>query len=872
MALSNSFWGTSDQPTQAAPTPQPAPKKGGVAGLLGGVYDMLVKPVVNSVGGGISDIPKIGSSIGYLGKVAVHEATGNKEAAQADTDRQAKLLETTNFRKNYEDQNLEKAAGKSASQILNITAPVAGAGSFVGKSGLRLVGNGIGTGAKYGALGGAANAMSEGGSGKDVFVGAGEGAATGAALGGVGGTVGAVAGSTLAKNAAKGTGRVASGVLEGLTGKSRAAAADVAGAGSEAASGNQAGGFMNKAATKAGARSGQNIMADQAKTDFGGVTPTDLKGATSYDKSGDPVGLAQVSSFLRSLKMPAHAQNMEASHNFLTGVLGGNLQDATDGIVVNASGARQIGANSVLSNLGKTSKNAQTGSSADTALRTIRQATENLTPTSTVQDVLGSVAKLEQARERIGKAVSSGDAQAAKEDEVYKSVLDHLHEKLNGSDVNKAVQNFKVGPDLAKTIQEDAVDNGVSPEMAQHAIDTINNSSTYDAMRSAMQPAVVAGKLSRVAKDTFASSVPKEATGKGGGAGVPSWELAMSMHNPAYLTAAAGRLAQNAGIADRALGKINPGAFKAGQEEALTPDAITARKLQTPGGGPATGDVPQPTEAANPMAQNAQPVPTGSAPGGNGGPISNAIGAATGAIKNAAGANSLIGALTGQAANQAGQGNAQMGGGEAAAPEIPPVDQTADMGGDMGGMADQGGFDPSTVPGGTLEDLEQEISNDPKNASIYKSIYDEAQKKATAGKPSAAQQKNQLAIKNAQSTLSQIKDNFSKAGGGQGNIGGTLATLAGKLNLNSGAGSYNDQATALAAGLYKALGNTGTISDKDQQLIAKLIPKLTDSPEKANSKIASLENLLQMAQENSSVGPDSTGSASSQLNQLTGGQ
>lgn len=176
-----------------------------------------------------------------------------------------------------------------------------------------------------------------------------------------------------------------------------------------------------------------------------------------------------------------------------------------------------------------------------------------------------------------------------------------------------------------------------------------------------------------------------------------------------------------------------------------------------------------------------------------------------------------------------------------------PVDNTAEAFGtapDTSSDASSPIFNSDVIQKLVLEDL---AKNGGKNVSTLLSLYN------TFGKPkeeSAADKKATTAAKNAQSTLGSIESSFEAAGGGQGKVGGFLNNLAGKVGLNSNVATYNDTATALAASLYKALGNTGTISDKDQQLISKLIPKTTDTDTTAKSKISQLQSLLQQAQSN----------------------
>lgn len=531
-------------------TPAALPTKGS-HGLLGAIYNHLLAPTVNSVSGAVSDIPKIGSSIGYLGKVAAGELTGNQKAVHNANERQNQLLQSTNFHKNFEDQNVEKALGKTGNQVLNITAPVAGAGNFAGKAGLKaLAGAGAKTGFQYGGAGGVSNALAQGGNGEDIFASGLEGGILGAGAGLAGGTLGA------------GLGRLA-----------RKAPAISAAPGK---------GLLSKSATRAGERAAQAVKAQEA-TDFVGATPNDIKATLGRDKQGNNIGLNEVSDYLRGLSMPAHAVNMQAAHDFMTGTVGGHLADLTDGVRVKVGSPADVGRTAITDKIGLPTKTGATGSASDVALRNIRQATLHLgIGKPTAGDVLGSVRQLEQAQNTLRPAISAGDTKAIATRDAYQSVIDHLNKALGSSEVNNAVKNFSVSPELRAQIQQEALDAGVSPQMGKHVIDTLDNAKSYTDLRSSMQPAVVAGKLAQVARDTFSSAVPKAT--KGGSIPVPSWELAMSLHNPSYAAAAAARVGEHTNILDKLMGKVNPSAFNTGQEAGLAPAPSIAGKLANPGG------------------------------------------------------------------------------------------------------------------------------------------------------------------------------------------------------------------------------------------------------------------------------------------------
>lgn len=791
----------------SVPTPQPQ-QSANKGGLFGFVYKNLIAPTVHAVSAIPGDVIHAGQALGTVGGSILQGHHGTQLAAdkQKALDQIRQTTAGSGMASTVSEENarpmgreLEKIAGNTGTQILNATAPLAGGGSLAGKVGLKaLTTAGLKTGAKLGAAGGAASAMSQGQSGEEVANAAGMGGIFGGGAGAAGGILGSAVGK--------------------LAGKSARSSGP---------------GMFPGAATKAGERSAVADKAAQA-VDFAGATPTDIKSTMGYDKGGSPIGLTQVSNFMRGLKVPANAHNMEATHQFLTGAIGGNLKDITDSVSTSVVNPTSVAAEAIRNNrglLGQINRNGS-GAAADT-LNHVSQATQGITEGSPVSDVLTAISQLEEARNNLNHPISMGNTVAKGQDAVYKQVIDNLHKSLDSAGVNKAVTNFKATPELEQAIHADAAQNGLSPEMAQHVIDTLNNSSSYSHLRSAMQPGVVAGKLARVAKETFSNQVPK--VGKTNGPTLPSWEIAASLHNPAYLMSAGAKLAGENGIVDTALSKMNRGAFDAGREAGLAPDEATAMKLARPGGGPTTGE----------------------GGGGTAPATSTGLSGVTGSLQKMG--LSMIGAGTGQAANQIGQTAGDQG--EPAtipgssSPDSPPVPTET-----------QPSVDASSIPGGTLEDLQAEIQADPKNAAIYKQVYDEAQKQVKASTPSPAQTKSLSAVRNAQATLDQIKQSFKAAGGGQGKLSGVVSNLLGNAGINSEVATYNDTATAMAASLYKALGNTGTISDRDQVLIAKLIPKITDSETTAQAKIAQLENLLQQAEENTSAGqPIPPTNASDQL-------
>lgn len=561
-----------------AQVPQPsaaAPSGGG--GLAHFLYSHLVEPTVKSVAAIPGDVAHTGAALGTVGGSILSGHHGAQLAADKqkalDQIRQTtagKSLPSTvaGVKSGSLGQQLEQIAGNTGSQALAAAAPAMGLETS-GVKGLATLG------AKLGAAGGVSNAAAQGGGGEQLLSGGLTGGATGAVAGAAGGAVGnAIGRLTRGKTTP---------TISGET---------------------QPSGMLAGTAKKAGAKAAQNIKASQEGIDFSAANAAGrTKEALSYDKQGNPVGLTQVSSFLRGLGMDGSAQNMKVLNETSSGVLGGNLKDITDGVPINVGSPTDIGRKAIMDNqglLGSIGRTNKSGAAGD-ALAQIRDATSNLNENSTVSDVLGAISNLEKAKSDLGSAVTAGNPKAKGQVNAYQTVLDHLHNTLDSAGVNKAVSDFRVSPTLESQIREDVASNGGTPQLAQHYIDTLDNASGYSKIRSEMQHGVVGGNLSRIAQEAYSNAVPQAA--KGAPAGMPSWELAAGMRNPAYLALYGSKLAEHTGMIDRGLAKINPNAYNAGKAEGLAPDAVTAQKLARPGGASTP-----PTIAPEPQAQ--APLPT----------------------------------------------------------------------------------------------------------------------------------------------------------------------------------------------------------------------------------------------------------------------
>ena len=567
------------------------PKASG-RGLLGALYNTLIQPVANSVSGGLGDALKIPAAIGGLGKIGAAEVTGNKTALTNDLAAQNQLLNSTNFRQNYEDPNLEKALGKSTGQILNIAGPAAGGEELSGAKGLLSGAKaGAGIGAKLGALGGIANTAAQGSTNLGQFAGntatgLAEGAGIGALGGGVSGTIGRVAGRS----------------------------ADQAGAGADAAVGNKPTGFMGKTAAKAGARVANEQKA-QASIDFSGDANNAATRIVGHDKQGNTVGINSVQGFLRGVKMNQDATAMQTLSNVSNRTLAPDLKSMTDGINIDASGANQVGTDSVVSHGLGVSKNLNSGSHADIAQRAINDATDKLGPQSTVSDVLDARQKLTSAKATSDMTTKAGDLPGAAVSQSYQDTIDHLDSKLNSAGVNKAVANHTVSPEGEDRIRQIVDGEGGSPQLADHIIKAENNAQTYQDMISEQQIPTLAGHLSKLAKDTF-EAAPTKLDKSTGQPEVPSWYLASAARgDPTGVLAVAAKLGEKTHPIQTTAKMLNPTAFAAARDRAMAIDPVTQEKLDMPGvgGGPvATGGTPPPPEDV--VANGAHPLLTRQTP------------------------------------------------------------------------------------------------------------------------------------------------------------------------------------------------------------------------------------------------------------------
>lgn len=138
-------------------------------------------------------------------------------------------------------------------------------------------------------------------------------------------------------------------------------------------------------------------------------------------------------------------------------------------------------------------------------------------------------------------------------------------------------------------------------------------------------------------------------------------------------------------------------------------------------------------------------------------------------------------------------------------------------------------------------------------ADLYKDAYNTYQMQekmyGTANPQSnlSTAEKNQLAkLQSAGSALDQLESLYTKAGGGQGIIGGNIANFLGGIGLNSDVNTYNQLAQGLINQIGAAIGKTDSLNTEGEvQRALSLVPKITDDNQTAMNKIATLRSLLQ---------------------------
>nr|DAT46580.1 MAG TPA: hypothetical protein [Caudoviricetes sp.] len=183
---------------------------------------------------------------------------------------------------------------------------------------------------------------------------------------------------------------------------------------------------------------------------------------------------------------------------------------------------------------------------------------------------------------------------------------------------------------------------------------------------------------------------------------------------------------------------------------------------------------------------------------------------------------------------------------------------TADKLSTLGGGAASGDGGEMTVGGYTRSQLEDGyvkalMASDAKSAQAIGTIIDMMDKKearalnAEKVKKSSAADKSDAKKEAGLKTLNTLLNSYERGGGGQGIVGGTLTNLLNSAtggSYNSSAQTYATQSRGAAAQIIKALGESGSLSDRDIQAAMDMLPKNTDSKQVAQEKINNLMALL----------------------------
>lgn len=110
---------------------------------------------------------------------------------------------------------------------------------------------------------------------------------------------------------------------------------------------------------------------------------------------------------------------------------------------------------------------------------------------------------------------------------------------------------------------------------------------------------------------------------------------------------------------------------------------------------------------------------------------------------------------------------------------------------------------------------------------------------------SSTQIENINKLENAGSAIDELEQLFTKAGGGQGFIGGNAANFMAALGLNSNVATYNSIARGLVNQISAAIGKTDSLNTEGEvQRALELIPQMTDDAQTAKNKLEQLRKML----------------------------
>lgn len=114
--------------------------------------------------------------------------------------------------------------------------------------------------------------------------------------------------------------------------------------------------------------------------------------------------------------------------------------------------------------------------------------------------------------------------------------------------------------------------------------------------------------------------------------------------------------------------------------------------------------------------------------------------------------------------------------------------------------------------------------------------------------PTAAELKNKQAIPAITQLINTLEKHYQGANGAESsvpilsNLIGAGKTIAGNLNMNPEAATYNKEKAGFAATLKSLTGDTGVLTDQDYARLSKLLPGLGASPQEAKNLLNDLRS------------------------------
>jgi len=124
-----------------------------------------------------------------------------------------------------------------------------------------------------------------------------------------------------------------------------------------------------------------------------------------------------------------------------------------------------------------------------------------------------------------------------------------------------------------------------------------------------------------------------------------------------------------------------------------------------------------------------------------------------------------------------------------------------------------------------------------------------------SNKPSALQQKTGQQLSFAQARLNQLGKLFETSGAGRGRIPGFLANIAGAAGFNNPVSVYNRNRASAGSILARALGEVGTLTDRDIQRVVSTLPRTIDNPEEAQASLNQIQTLLEQMKQINQTAP-----------------